>query len=80
MSLSVGLAALALIAGAYLVRRAYEECLWRRDERRAWQRLEYVALSARAREIWDDGVWGPFKGTHDEIEALPVADPWDVAL
>lgn len=75
MSLMVGIVGLCLIAGG-LAHKAWDEHCWRRDERAAEGRLSGLIREQRLREYAE---WGEFKNTHDEIVALKVADPWEVA-
>ena len=75
MSLTLGIVALALIAGGILISKAWDEHQWRRDERDAERRLANLLRDQKLREYAE---WGEFKGTHDEIAALPIANPWTV--
>lgn len=80
MSLTLGVVALCLIAGGWLLSRAWVELSWRRDEREAEIRLRCVLAAQLARELAEDAMVDAFGRTLSEIRDLPVANPWDVAL
>jgi hypothetical protein len=75
MSLPLGIVALCLIVGGWLISRAWDEMSWRRDERDAEIRLRCVVAAQRAEEATADA----FARTLEEIQALAVTHPWDVA-
>jgi hypothetical protein len=79
VSLPLGIAALALVAGGWLIRYAWSEIAWRRDERDAEIRLRCILAAQRAREPAEDATADAFARTLEEIRGLAVASPWDVS-
>lgn len=79
MSLLLGIVVLCLIAGGCLIHRAWDEVSWRRDERDAERCLRLALLRERACEVAEDATVDAFGRTLEEIQTLPIQNPWSVA-